>query len=546
MILICMETLFLEMNVFKIPYHQTGYFSNLILNYLKGDKALIPFYNKPVNIESFAELITERALKPIDRKGLVQSLKNQNRGLVVSDLTQANISKLENANCFTVTTGHQLNLFTGPLYFIYKIISTINLAKSLNDNYPENHFVPIYWMATEDHDFEEINHFNLFGNKIELKKTQQGAVGKMKLIGVDEVFKKLTEVLGNRPQAEEIVKQFSVFYSEEKTFAEATRAFVNHLFGKYGLVIIDGDDKNLKKQMFSEIKAELIHQQNAKLIKESTAKLEALGYKPQITPREINLFYLQENFRERIVFEEGKYQVLNTSISFSEQEILVELENYPEHISPNVALRPMYQEKILPNLAYIGGGGELGYWFQLKEMFDANKISFPILVLRNSALLVDEGSKKRLDKIGVSVQQLFGDTYLLINQFLKENSEEILDLKKEESEIAQVFTEMMNKVDKIDATLKPMISAELQKTLKSIQNIEGRLIKAEKQKEEVTVNQIRNIKDKFFPKGTLQERHDNLILLFLLLGFNAIDEMVEQLNPIEQEFKIIEIGSIKK
>ena len=401
-------------------------------------------------------------------------------------------------------------------------------------------------MAAEDHDFEEVNHFNLFGNKIELKKTQEGAVGKMKLKGVDEVLKQLTEVLGNRPQTEEIVKQFSAFYTEEKTFAGATRAFVNHLFGKHGLVIIDGDDKNLKKQMVKEFEVELTHQQNVKIINESTAKLETLGYKAQITPREINLFYLQENSRGRIVFEAGNYKVLNTSFSFSEKEILNELDTFPERFSPNVALRPMYQEKILPNLAYIGGGGELGYWFQLKEMFNANHINFPILVLRNSALIIDDGSKKRLDKIGITVQQLFGDTDLLINQFLKENSEEILDLKKEESEIAQVFTEMMNKVDKIDATLKPMISAELQKTLKSIQNIEGRLIKAEKQKEEVTVNQIRNIKDKFFPKGTLQERHDNLSLLFLLLGFNAIDEMVEQLNPIEQEFKIIEIGSIKK
>jgi bacillithiol biosynthesis cysteine-adding enzyme BshC len=534
------------MNVFKIPYHQTGYFSNLILNYLKGDKALIPFYNKPVNIESFEELIKERALKPIDRKGLVQSLKNQNRGLVVSDLTQANISKLENANCFTVTTGHQLNLFTGPLYFIYKIVSTINLANSLNYKYPENHFVPIYWMATEDHDFEEINHFNVFGTRIELPKTQQGAVGKMKLKGVDEVLKQLTEVLGNRPQTEEIVKQFSAFYNEEKTFAEATRAFVNHLFGKHGLVIIDGDDKNLKKQMVKEFKVELTHQQNAKLINASTAKLGALGYKSQITPREINLFYLKENLRERIAFESGKYQVLNTSISFSEQEILAELENYPEHFSPNVALRPMYQEKILPNLAYIGGGGELAYWFQLKEMFDANKISFPILVLRNSALLVDEGSEKRLDKIGVTVQQLFGDTDLFINQFLKEGSKIILDLKKEESEIAKVFTEMMNKAEEIDTTLKPMISAELQKILKTIQNIETRLVKAEKQKQEVTVNQIRNIKDKLFPKGSLQERHDNLSLLFLLLGVDAIDKIVGQLNPLEQEFKIIEIGNIKK
>ena len=524
-----------------ISYQQTGYFSKLIIDYLNGDEKLTSFYNLPFNIESFAQLIDQRKSMPINRVSLVESLQTQYQGVAISELTKENILKLSKENTFTVTTGHQLNLFTGPLYFIYKIISVINLAKSLKNNYPEFDFVPVYWMAAEDHDFEEINHFNVLGNKIELPRTQRGAVGKMKLTGVDEVLKQLSEILGNRPQAEEILKQFSSFYSEEKTFTEATRAFVNHLFGKHGLVIIDGDDTTLKKQMIGEFKRELTLQQNAKIINETSSKLEALGYKSQITPREINLFYLQENSRERIVYEDGLYRVLNTSISFSEKNIITELETHPERFSPNVALRPMYQEKILPNLAYIGGGGELAYWFQLKEAFDSNKISFPLLILRNSALIVDEGSKKRLDKIGVSMQQMFGDTDVFINQFLKQGAEIVLDLKKEELEIADVFAEMIKKAEIIDATLKPMISAELQKTLKSVQNIEGRLIRAEKQKEEVTINQIKNIKEKLFPKGSLQERQDNLVLLFLLMGFDAVDQLMLNLNPLEQEFKIIEL-----
>lgn len=524
-----------------ITYQQTGYFSKLIIDYLNEEEKLSSFYNLPVKMESFAQLIEQRKLMPIDRNVLVQSLQEQYQGVVISELTNTNILKLSSENTFTVTTGHQLNLFTGPLYFIYKIISAISLAKSLKNNYPEFDFVPVYWMATEDHDFEEINHFNVFGNKITLPKTHEGAVGKMKLTGVQGVLNQLKEILGNRPQTEELINLFVDFYTEQKTFADTTRAFVNHLFGKHGLVIIDGDDTNLKKQMVEEFKVELTHQRNVKIINESTAKLEVLGYKSQITPREINLFYLQENSRERIVFEDGLYRVLNTSISFSEADIITEIETHPGRFSPNVALRPMYQEKILPNLSYIGGGGELAYWFQLKEMFDSNKISFPILILRNSALIVDEGSKKRLDKIGVSVHQLFGDTDLFINQFLKEGAEVVLDLKNEENEIASIFNEMITKAEKIDATLKPMISAELQKTLKTIQNIEGRLIKAEKQKEEVTINQIKNIKEKLFPKGSLQERQDNLILLFLLMGFDAIDQLVPQLNPLDQEFKIIEL-----
>jgi len=201
----------------------------------------------------------------------------------------------------------------------------------------------------------------------------------------------------------------------------------------------------------------------------------------------------------------------------------------------------LYQEKVLPNLAYIGGGGELAYWFQLKDMFDKNQTSFPILVLRNSALIVDSGSKKKLDKIGISVNQLFGDTDLFIKEFLKGGSAIVLDLKNEEKQISTVFDEMVKKAEVIDASLKSMISAELQKVLKSIQNIEAKLIKAEKQKEEVTINQIKNVKEKLFPNGSLQERHDNLALLLLLGGFDAIDKPSLYLNPLEQEFVILEL-----
>jgi len=529
------------MQAYFSPYQQTGYFSNLMVDYLNQKKELKPFYNQSVNIESFKILIKERANFPINRDDLVQALGNQYNGVAATEKTLNNIQKLKQNNCYTVTTGHQLNLFTGPLYFIYKIISAINLAKELKQTYPEQEFIPVYWMATEDHDFEEINHFNLFGHKVELKKTQEGAVGRMKLAGIDKVFTQLVELLGNRPEAEKIISIFKNHYTTGNTFAEATRGLVNALFGEYGLVIIDGDDRALKQQMIAEFQSELINQNNFKTINRTSEHLSEMGYKTQITPREINLFYLQDNSRERIVVENEVYKVLNTSISFSKQEIFAELEKFPERFSPNVALRPLYQEKVLPNLAYIGGGGELAYWFQLKDMFDKNQTSFPILVLRNSALIVDSGSKKKLDKIGISVNQLFGDTDLFIKEFLKGGSAIVLDLKNEEKQISTVFDEMVKKAEVIDASLKSMISAELQKVLKSIQNIEAKLIKAEKQKEEVTINQIKNVKEKLFPNGSLQERHDNLALLLLLGGFDAIDKLSLYLNPLEQEFVILEL-----
>jgi len=527
------------MKKIEISYQQTGYFSKLITDYLEESATLKPFYNQACDIASFKKIIEERAELPIDREVLVTSLTQQYNGVEVSEATKNNIQKLNNNNCFTITTGHQLNLFTGPLYFIYKIISTINLAKELKTKYPDNDFVPIFWMATEDHDFEEVNNFNLFNKKYELTKTQQGAVGKMKLEGIEDLLTELREELGDRNGVKEVLNLFSKFYSSDKTYTEAIRGIVNHLFGKYGLVIIDGDDVQLKKLMVKEFEEELLSQKNYQLINQTTEGLVKRGYKGQVNPREINLFYLKEQIRERIVLEENLYQVLNTDIEFSKEQLMEELKNFPERFSPNAPLRPMYQEKILPNLAYIGGGGELAYWFQLRDMFAANHISFPILVLRNSVLLVDKGNNKRLEKLGISIEELFTETELLIKNYLKKGATVVLDLKKEEQLVAAAFEEVAKKAGAIDPSLAPFVKAELQKSIKSLKNIEGRLIKEEKKKEAVAVNQIRNIKEKLFPNGSLQERHDNIISLLLFNGEGIIDELIEQLQPLDKKFVVL-------
>lgn len=523
----------------QLPYQETGFFSKLILDYLEGKDELKSLYNQYCDIESFSTIIEQRKKSPINRAVLTTALNQQCKDIAISELTKSNFQLLNNANCFTVTTGHQLNLFTGPLYFIYKIISTINLAKELKAKYPSNDFVPVYWMATEDHDFEEINHFNLFEKRYELTNSKNGTVGQLKLEGVENLLGALKEDLGDRTRAEEVLALFSKFYSPDKTYAEAIKGIVNHLFGKYGLVIIDGDDKALKSLFIDELKNELLNRNNHILINQTSEKLKNIGFKPQLTPREINIFYLQEGLRERIVFEDNKYKVLNTQIEFSELEIIKEVENYPERFSPNAPMRSMYQEKILPNLAYVGGGGELAYWFQLKTMFNANNISYPILILRNSVLFIDKGNDKRLSKLGIEAKDLFNDADALIKKYLKKEAEIVLDLKQEEKDLVDIFESIIDKSGAIDQSLQSSVKAELQKNINSLKSIESRLIKAEKQKQAVSVNQITTIKDKLFPTDSLQERHDNLISLILFYGEDVIDELVQQLHPLDKQFVIL-------
>ncbi|MCB9335549.1 MAG: bacillithiol biosynthesis cysteine-adding enzyme BshC [Flavobacteriales bacterium] len=524
-----------------IPYHKTGYFSQLIIDYLAENDNLSSFYNNSYSIEGFEKQISEKQQSEDVREVLVNSLLKQYNGFSISQEVQNNIESLKNSNTYTITTGHQLNLFTGPLYFIYKIITVVNLTKELKQKFPENNFVPVFWMATEDHDFEEINHFYLFNQKHEITKSKEGAVGRMKLDNIESIFSQLDETLKGRTGLEDVLALLKKHYKSSNTYSQAIRGLVNELYGKYGLVIVDGDDKSLKSLFVNSMKQELIEQQNIATINKTSTQLENLGYSAQVTPREINLFYIEDGLRERIVFEDGVYKVLNTSLVFSKDEIIEELSNHPDKFSPNVVMRPLYQETILPNLAYIGGGGEIAYWLQLKEMFHQNNVTFPILGLRNSGLIIDKNTFQKNEKLGFTVLDLFKHEDDLIKQYIKEGSDIILDLQEEQKCVEEVFNDIVEKAALIDQSLQPMIKAELQKSLKSIQNIENRLVKAEKRKEEVAINQIKNLKEKLFPSGSLQERKENFIYLYLVLGHNFIDQLLETLKPFEKEFTVLSI-----
>ena len=234
----------------RIELSKTGQFSSFFLDYIQGKEELKPFYSHSPKIESFKDAISAKSFSPQKREVLVNALTRQFQGVELTELAEQNLSSLLKPNTFTVTTGHQLNLFTGPLYFIYKIVSTINLAKSLQKAYPDCQFVPVYWMATEDHDFEEINYFKLDGKKYQWQSTQTGAVGDFEL---DATFKEFMKSVSFAPDF------FKKAYSESKTLSEAVRKYVNELFGKEGLLVVDGNDSSLKGLFRDVILSDSIH-----------------------------------------------------------------------------------------------------------------------------------------------------------------------------------------------------------------------------------------------------------------------------------------------
>ena len=522
-----------------ISYQNSGYFSTLMNDYLNQKANLTPLYNRFPKLENFEAQINEKQsnFDNTSRETVVAVLQKQYLNVETSVLTQQNIEALNNSNTFTVTTGHQLNLFSGPLYFLYKIISTINLTNELKAKYPTFNFVPIYWMATEDHDFEEINYFNFKGKKFRWNKESTGPVGRLSTDGLADFLDIYKLELGSNTNAETLKKLFEDSYLNHDNLADATRFLANALFSDYGLVILDADNTDLKRIFIPYVKEELLHQSSHKLVLETAEKLKE--YTVQVNPRDINLFYIEDNLRERILFEDGKYKINHTKIEFSESEILTLLEKHPEKFSPNVIMRPLYQEVILPNLCYIGGGGEIAYWLELKSFFESVQVTFPMLLLRNSVVLATEKQAKKADRLALSWNDLFSKQNNLINTKTRELSDFSLDLDLLKEQLRLQFESLYATAHKTDDSFLGALKSQETKQLKGLDNLEKRLLKAQKRKLNDVLERITNLQNELFPNQSLQERQTNFSEFYLEYGENLIPTLVKQLKPLQYTFNTI-------
>jgi bacillithiol synthase len=532
----------LSMKVTHIPFQKTGFFSKMMHDYLEKNDNLKPFYNNFPDIQGFYNQIEEKSssFSLQTRITLFNALKVQYQNSTISEKTAANLALLQQKNTFTISTGHQLNLFTGPLYFLYKIISTINLCEELSVKFPDKNFVPIYWMATEDHDFDEINYFNFKGKKVAWNRNDGGAVGRFSTTGLEDVFEVFSAHLGNSKNANFLKNLFSEAYLQHDNLAAATRFIANELFGKHGLVIVDGDDKELKKLLIPFIKDDLVNETSFTEVSKTISDLEN-DYKIQVNPRNINLFYLDENSRERIVFENDLYKINNTNLQFSKEEILKEVESHPEKFSPNVLLRPLYQEVILPNLCYIGGGGEIAYWLQLKGFFNKVEVPFPILLLRNSVQIVSSKQSKKMEKLSISNEEIFLNQHELISKKVLENSEIEIQFDEKKIFLQKQFEDLKNVAKNTDISFLNAVNAQEKKQLNGLENLEKRLLKAEKKRQQDLVKRIIELQNDVLPNQSLEERQRNFSEYYLEYGEAFMESLKESLNPLQHQFTILEL-----
>ncbi len=529
-------------NIFThVPYADTGYFSHLVTDYLKDDPNVQQFYHYRPDSEGLAQAIAARAQYPVNRQVLTDVLKKQYAKLPKYGKTEENIELLQQENTFTICTAHQPNLLTGYLYFVYKILHAIKLAEELSAQYPDKNFVPVYYMGSEDNDLEELGTFRFRGDKYVWDGAgQAGAVGRMNTASLKPLLNDLFKVFGppgkNCDNLQNIV---TTAYLKHKTVGAATQYLVNELFGRFGLVVLDPDEADLKRLFIPVMRDELLQQSSLPVITQQVEKLGA-NYRIQAHPREINLFYLLDGLRERIEKAGDKWLVVNTDIQFSQEELLKDLNENPGRFSPNVMLRGLFQETILPNVAFIGGGAEVAYWLQLKTLFEHYRVAYPVVLLRQSVLWSNEAHTKLRQEMELSVPELFKEDDQLSRDYVSRHTSGEWKTEQETAEIEQIFARLQQKVTSLDPTLTQAAGAALTKMKYQLKVMETKMLRAEKRKMDVQLARIARLKAGLFPKGSLQERVENFAEYYLEYGPTFFDVVKQGIEPLRAQFLVIE------
>lgn len=507
-------------------------------DYVNGVEALQPLFGRPHHPDSYpGQILDKDQSGTFNRKLLKTVLMDQYASIdIASRYPRVHDAILEigDENAMTVVTGHQLCLFTGPLYFIYKIVNTIRLAEELSER-TKRRVVPIFWMATEDHDFDEVNHVWLGDLKYEWKRESGDAVGRLSTDGIESVVDEVQRVVDSSLPVEKLLDLFRRCYRPGQTLAAATRELVTELFGNKGLVIIDGDDSRLKSELIPVFESELVGGFSQEAMGRGPKVLDDV-YHQQVTPRDINLFYLKDGMRYRLTRRHSTIYAVDSEYSWSQEDVVKELHNHPERFSPNVVLRPVYQEYILPNLAYIGGGGELAYWLQLKPVFDALTIPMPVLRLRNSVGFIRRKVVHKMDKLELGVTDLAAAQFEARRDYFRERIQLDDRLSETKAFAQKTFDSMFKLAAEVDPSLKGTAEAYNARQQHLLDNFEKKILRSEQRRHADVTRMFEEVYAEAFPGGGLQERRDTYITLVERFGPDVLELLYDELDPFAHDF----------
>lgn len=507
-----------------------GYYGKLADAWLKNDEKLKALYpvdesDIPAIQKQYAEFAEDK------RELLVNALMQQYEGMEIHNNVRVNIEKLRQSNTYTVTTGQQVHIFLGPVFFIYKIASVIRQARRLQAKYPENYYIPVFWMATEDHDIAEINGLSVFGEKYTWETSQSGPAGRLSTVGLDTLCDKWIEMgerLNLSPEIGDVIRLFKEAYTRFNTLSGATRFIINQLFGKHGLLVIDPDNASLKAELQDLMRTDILSDAIFIALQTSSTNLKNLGYGNQVNPRKTHFFMVKDGQRLRIDRVEDGFKLHPTGEVFSSEKMNHLISEVPQLFSPNALMRPLYQQIILPNAAYVCGPAELHYWHQLYPAFSLGNVVPPLLLLRDSYLMLESRNLHFLQKNSFS-ESLLWKGYGSAAHYLESKLLGEVNIDKELEELKQqtetVFQSFFNLKYKHLRDLRESSNAwlkELEKAKKSAINdirIQPAL--------EPIFSKLQKIIQLYFDKKNPQEKSVSWVEILLKVNQNPIDLLTE-------------------
>lgn len=554
-------------NFSDIPGHQ-----NLFLDYLYEFDNVKKYYKKNFrDKEDFPKHFHQISKSNYhQREKISEIILNQYKDKSPSEKTLKNIEQIKSDNTLMIITGQQLGILGGPFYTFYKIITAIKLASFLNQKYDEYNFIPVFWLEGDDHDFAEISSIKIFDNENNLTQItyndnlpsdeNRGSIGKLAISeNINQFFDELEKNFRESEFKQKNLDFLKNIYTSGKSFSLAFSELMFHFFDKDGLILFDPQDKNVKELLkpifLNEIKN--FREHTEKLI-EVSAELED-EYHAQVKVRPINLFMNYENGRylieplepsglssqEKIEEKSDKqFRLKGKRIKFSEEELINQINNFPENFSPNVLLRPICQDYLFPTSFYIGGPSEVSYFAQVMPLYELFNINSPIIYPRSSATLIEKNIQSIIERYNINLLDCFINkekvTENILNSISSVNIEEIFD--KVSKNILD-SNELLNEyIMKIDQTLNGAVERNFNKIKNHIDELKQKSFEAEKRKNETVMRQLNKIFNTIFPNNNLQEREINYFYFANKYGLDFIDFIFKELEIEKFEHQIININ----
>jgi len=506
--------------------HINGSFTDLYRDYISEFKNVQQYYQTDFHSLQHIPSIAERRKSQVrDRSVLVEVLREQNTLFGAGARTFDNIGLLSDEKTFAVVTGQQVGLFGGPLYTIYKAITALKLAETLTNENPGFHFVPVFWLEAEDHDFEEIGKvgvLNTEGSPVVIPYPlaakdagkNLGAVGEIPLgEGIESVYAELQTAMSNSEFKQPLFNLLRKFYHPSATFSTSFAGFLNTLFEDKGLIFISPNDKRFKQLLSPLFQKEIReYPRVSQLIIRQSAKLEE-RYHAQIKTKALNLFYFHKGGRYFIEPRETDFSLRGTRHFIPKEELLRVAVEQPELLSPNVALRPICQDMLLPTVAYVAGPSEVAYFAQLQEVYRYFDLTMPMIYPRATATIAEERMEKILERYELTVEDVFSRPEEIQKKVLgmlaEVNIEEMFTRVR--GAIRDQMNEMKFGINYIDPTLTGTLEHTHQRIDSQIAAFQEKVIAAQQRKHETALRQIEKVKHTLFPRDNFQERELSII-----------------------------------